>query len=94
MTKRKIEKEDKKMEKMTKKDVCLNNEAFAYYSGFGGVEFYHIEYGSEDYIYCVSSAWHGKKRYHKLKMYYDSDYGYVKLHGYKIPLSECIKIRL
>ena len=77
---------------MTKKEVCLNNESFAYYSGLGGVEFKHIEYGIEDYIYCVSGAWTSKKSYHKLKIYYDNDNSYVKLHGYKIPMNECIKM--
>ena len=77
---------------MSKKDVCLNNEAFAYYSGFGGLEFYHIEYGIDDYIYCVSGAWSSKKGYHKLKVYHDKDDSYIKLRGYKVPLSECIRM--
>lgn len=77
---------------MTKKEICLNNESFAYYSGFGGLEFKKIEYGIEDYIYCVSGAWTGKPSYHKLKVYYDNDNSYVKLHGAKVPLNECIRM--
>lgn len=77
---------------MTKKEICLNNESFAYYSGFGGLEFKKIEYGIEDYMYCVSGAWNGKPSYHKLKVYYDNDNSYVKLHGAKVPLNECIKM--
>lgn len=80
------------MNTLTKKEVCLNNDAFAYYSGFGGVELHHIDHGIEDYIYCVSNAWYGEKRYHKLKVYYDDHGGYIKLEGYKIPLNECIRI--
>mgnify|MGYP001351508822 CR=1 FL=1 len=80
------------MMNLTKKQVCLNNKAFAYYSGCGGVEIHHIEYGIDDHIYCVSNAWHGKKRYHKLKVYHDNDDSYIKLRGYKIPLNECIRI--
>ena len=77
----------------TKKEICLNNKSFAYYSGFSGLEFKHIEYGIDDYIYCVSGAWNGKPKYHKLKIYYGgNDNGYIKLHGYKIPLNECIRI--
>ena len=77
----------------TKKYICENNKSFAYYSGFSGLEFKHIEYGIEDYIYCVSGAWGGKKSYHKLKVYTDSKgSNYLKLHGYKIPLDECIKM--
>ena len=55
---------------MTKKEICLQNESFAYYSGFGGLEFKKIEYGIDDYIYCVSGAWTGKPAYHKLKVHY------------------------
>lgn len=77
---------------LTKKQVCSNNKAFAYYSGFGGVEIHHIEYGIEDYIYCKSGAWNGYKNYHKLKVHYSDDGGYIKLGGYKIPLNECIRI--
>ena len=76
---------------MRKKDICLNNEAFAYYSWNGGVEIHHIEHGIDDYIYCVSGAWYGEKRYHKLKRYYD-DNAYFNLDGYKITLNECIRI--
>ena len=80
------------MNELTKKEVCLNNDAFAYYSGFGGVHLYYIDHGIEDYIYCASNAWYGKKRYHKLKVYYDNSGGYIKLDGYRIPLDECIRI--
>lgn len=77
---------------MSKKDVCLNNKAFAYYSGFGGLEIYDIEYGIEDFVYCVSGAWTSEKRFHKLKVYYNDDDSYINLNGYKIPLNECIRI--
>lgn len=78
---------------MSKKEVCLTNISFAYYSGFGGLEFKKIEHGIEDYIYCVSGAWTNEKRYHKLKVYYgNNNGGYLKLHGYKIPLNDCIRM--
>ena len=77
---------------MSKKEICTNNPSFAYYSGFGGLEFKKIEYGIEDYIYCVSGAWTGKPSYHKLKIYYNSDNSYIKLHGYRISLNECIRM--
>ena len=77
---------------MSKKEICLNNDSFAYYSGFGGLEFKKIEYGIENYIYCVSGAWTGKKSYHKLKVYNNNNGSYFKLHGYKIPLSDCIRM--
>ena len=52
---------------MTKKEICLSNLSFAYYSGFGGLEVKFIEDGINDYLYCVSGAWSAKKHYHKLK---------------------------
>lgn len=79
---------------MTKKEICQNNKTFAYYSGFGGVEFKNIEYGINDCLYCVSNAWYGgehSKKYHKLKIYYNDKGSYVKLHGVKIPLDECVR---
>lgn len=77
---------------MTKKEICLNNDSFAYYSGFSGLELKKIEYGINDYIYCVSGAWCSKKSYHKLKVYEDNNGGYMRLHGYKIPLRDCIRM--
>lgn len=78
---------------MTKKEVCLQHDSFAYYSGFGGVEFKHIEYGVNDYVYLISGAWTTNKSYHKLKVYYDDDDGdYIKLNGCKIPFNECIRM--
>lgn len=79
---------------MNKKEICENNHSFAYWSGCGGVELKRVEYGVNDYIYCISNAWSGKKSYHRLKVYHDNDGGFLVLHGYKIPLNECIKISL
>jgi len=79
--------------KTTKKQVCSNNKAFAYYSGLGGLEIHYIDYGIDDYVYCVSGAWSGNKSYHKLKVYYSNDCAYIKLNGYKIPLNECIRMK-
>lgn len=58
---------------MNKKEVCLNNDSFGYYSGFNGLEFKKIEHEINDYVYCVSGAQGGrsKQKYHKLKVYYD-----------------------
>lgn len=79
----------------TKKQVCMENESFAYYSGLNGLEFKHIEYGIDDYIYCVSGAWCSDKSYHKLKIHTDSNgESYIKLHGSKIPMNECIRMNV
>ena len=78
---------------MTKKEYCINNKAVAYYSGLNGLEINGIEYGINNYIYCTSGAWNGKKRYHRLKINYSIDgNSFIYLHGYKISLNECIKI--
>ena len=78
---------------MSKKEYCLQHPATAYYSGLGGVEIHGIEYGIEDYIYCCRGAWTSKKSYHKVKIYYSaSGNAYIKIHGYRIPLNECIRM--
>ena len=78
---------------MTKKEICTSKDSFAYWSGCGGVEFKKIEYGINDYVYCVSGAWGGKKGYHKLKLYYGATDCYIKLHGYRIPFRDCIRMK-
>lgn len=48
---------------MTKKEYCNTHPATAYYSGFNGLEIHGIEYGINDYLYCVSGElvklWNG-----------------------------------
>lgn len=78
---------------MKKADI-LNMKSIAYYSGSNGLEIKHIEHGINDYLYCVSGCWGGEKprTNHKLKIYYDGRGAFVRLHGYKIPLDECIRM--
>ena len=81
---------------MKKADI-LNMESIAYYSGFTGLEIKKIEYGINDYMLCVSGAWGAKSKQkpHKLKIYYPAngkDSSFVRLHGYKVPLDECIRM--
>ena len=78
---------------MNKKEYCINNKPVAYYSGLGGLMIHGIEYGINDYLFCTSGAWSGKKQYHKLKINYSfSEVAFIRLHGYKIPLNECIRM--
>ncbi len=79
------------MTKQTKKQICENKATVAYYSGLGGLEIRHIEYGMDDYIYLVSGAWHGKRAYHRLKIRYGAKSCYVCLYGQRCPLSEFIR---
>lgn len=53
---------------MNKKEYCMTHESVAYYSGLNGLEIKGIEYGIDDYIYCVSGAWGGGKGYHRCKV--------------------------
>lgn len=76
---------------MRKKDI-FDLRTVAYYSGFGGLEIKKIEYGADDHILCVAGAWGGKKTAHRLKIYYNNDKSYIKLHGYRVPLDECIRV--
>lgn len=78
---------------MTKKQICEKYPAFAYFSGWNGIELHHIEYGIVDYIYCVSGAWRGKKRYHKCKVFTAPDGGlYIRVNGQYIDLNDCIRM--
>ena len=77
---------------MTKKEKCISNKTIAYYSGVGGLEVRAIEYGAENYMYCVANAWHGKPTYHKLKINYGNNGDYIRLHGYKMLLADFIRV--
>lgn len=78
---------------MTKKEYCESHDSTAYYSGFNGLEIKGVEYGINDYLYCVSGAWGGGKAYHKLIIHYSRrGAAYVMLHGYRVPLDECIRM--
>lgn len=77
---------------MTKREYCQSRESVAYYSGFSGLEIKGIEYGITDFLYCVSGAWGGPKGYHRLKIRNDKKGAFVRLHGYRIPLDECIRM--
>lgn len=82
---------------MNKREYCMKNPTIAYYSGLNGLEIKGIEYGIDDYIYCVSGAWGGGKAFHRCRVYYPSDYpneksAFFRVHGCKIPLDECIRM--
>ena len=81
---------------MNKRQYCESRESIAYYSGLNGLEIKGIEYGSDDYIYCVFGAWYGgkrAKRYHRVKVQYTrKGTAFFVVHGYRIPLDECIRM--
>ena len=83
---------------MNKREYCESRESVAYYSGLNGLEIKGIEYGINDFVYCVSGCWYGGKaarRFHRCKIYYPAnrkDGAFFRVHGYKIPLNECIRM--
>lgn len=85
---------------MNKREYCESRESIAYYSGLNGLEIKGIEYGITDYVYCVSGCWYGGKaarRFHRCKIYYtanEKDCAFFRVHGYKIPLDECIRMEV
>ncbi len=76
---------------MNKKEI-LQMPSIAYYSALNGLEVKKIEYGTTDYMYCVSGAWTGKKKPHKLKIYETKQGSYIRLHGYTCPLDNFIRM--
>lgn len=78
---------------MTKREYCMKNPAIAYYSGLNGLEIHGIEYGIEDHVYCVSGAWGGGKTFHRCKIQYTrSGAAFFRVHGYRVPLDECVRM--
>lgn len=78
---------------MTKREYCMRNPAIAYYSGLNGLEIHGIEYGIEDHVYCVSGAWGGGKTFHRVKVQYTrKGAAFFRVHDYRIPLDECIRM--
>ena len=59
---------------MNKREYCESRESIAYYSGLNGLEIKGIEYGINDYVYCVSGAWGrwyggGGKAFHRCRIH-------------------------
>ena len=78
---------------MNKREYCETRESIAYYSGLNGLEIKGIEYGVNDFVYCVSGAWGGSKAFHRCKIYYPiTESAFFRVHGYKIPFDECIRM--
>lgn len=78
---------------MTKKEYCQSHESIAYYSGVNGLECKGIEYGVNDFMYCVSGAWGGQKRYHRVKIQYTrAGDPFVTVHRYRCRLSDFIRM--
>lgn len=78
---------------MNKREYCESRESIAYYSGLNGLEIKGIEYGIDDYIYCISGAWGGGKAFHRCKIQYTrKGAAFFRVYGHRIPLDECIRM--
>lgn len=84
---------------MNKREYCESRESIAYYSGLNGLEIKGIEYGINDYIYCVSGAWGGGKAFHRCKIQYtrsgaaffrEIEKLYSRMNGEKKVVQACI----
>ena len=83
---------------MKKREYCESHKSIAYYyDGLNGLVIKGFEYGIEDYVYCVSGALGGGKGFHRCKIYYPVNEGksaFFKVHGYRVPLDECIRVNI
>lgn len=75
------------------KEYCLTHESIAYASCLGGFEIKRIAHGIYDYIWGVSGAWCSQKSYHCVRiMTTVKGREYIRIHGYRIYLDECIRM--
>lgn len=91
---------------MRVKDFCESHKSIAYISALNGIEIKAIEYGINDYVYCVSNAWCSDKncrRYHHVRIHYEfsleseESRPFIKILGFdrkynKYYLDEAIRI--
>jgi len=80
---------------MPAREYCVLHPCIAYISALGGIEIHGIEYGINEYIYCVSNAWYGgaaAKRYHRCKVYYTPKGNpYIQLYGQRFSLNDALR---
>lgn len=78
---------------MNKRKYCESRESIAYCSCFNGLEIKGVEYGIDDYIYCISGAWGDGKGYHRCKVQYTcGGRAFFQVFGHRVPLDECIRM--
>ena len=69
-----------------------NMPTVAYWSAGGGIEVKDIhEQDGETYLMCISNAWHGRRHYHNLKVFYTNPRAYVLINGKRYYLDECLR---
>lgn len=73
-----------------KKSGIFELETIAYISALNGVEIKKIEYGINDYVYCISGSWGSHKTVHKVKIRYGNRPS-IRIHNYTLYLDEAIR---
>lgn len=89
---------------MTVKEFCLSQKTIAYHTDMNGIEIKAIEYGINDYVYCISNSLasdNNLKGYHHVKIHEEFSIGgeirpYIKILGAdrkynKVYLDEAIR---
>ena len=76
---------------MTAKEYCETHDRVGYISACNGLEIHGFDYGIEDFCYCVSNAWRGKRKYHKVKLNYTKDDIYIKIDGDRFYFKDSIR---
>lgn len=61
-----------------------------YWSDMGGVEVKEIQYGIDDYALVVAGTMSSTPTSHRLKIYYNSQEPYIRLHGRRLKFSDCM----
>ena len=81
---------------MTKREYCESHKSIAhYYNSIEGLAIKGIEYGIEDYVYCISGKIGSRKGFHRCKIYYpvnERKSPFFKVHGYRVSLDECLRV--
>ena len=75
------------------KEEVIKMPALAYWTDFGGIEVKDIQYGTEDYLTCVSLVTTDHPRVHYLKI--KTSMGgrpYVIIYGHNMYLDQCLKV--
>lgn len=78
---------------MVKHSTFLTKNPFAYMDCLGGIEFYDIDHGIDDYIYAKSFVNTSAPKYHYVKIYYTlKGEPYCNILGSRIHLNNALRI--
>ena len=76
---------------MTKKEICKNSLSTAFSYAFKGFEVKSIIHENSGEIYAISNILTNREKYHKLRIYTNTNGQYVRLYGRIVYLDNLIK---